>query len=251
MLGWLFKSKKNDISEKQNVIVSEKHITTLNTNNKSFDVKVVYRSSKTEEKISELLREATAKKDSGNIDEAVNCLKKAYKKISKTKIDYTIATFLRLPLYLQKGKKAEEAWKEFNNLLKKGYPNQSSFSKNIDKSKIYDKMRLFMQRGKKPIEAVQYGIMSIFFDLLSCYKAMKQEKNEKFKNNLQERYNIITSKESYRDEVKKLLKKAKKQNLLNEICSIVESNIKQIPNINIENIGKTIDDILTASDNKK
>ncbi|MEA3436837.1 MAG: hypothetical protein U9R43_10270, partial [Thermodesulfobacteriota bacterium] len=113
---------------------------------------------------SKLLKEATAAKQSGNIDEAISLLRAAYKVISKGDIDYGIKTFLRLPLYLQEAKRQEEAWTEFNNLLVKGIPNQSNDPQLVpmNHSEIYDKMRLYLQREGRNSEAVKFGIFSHF-----------------------------------------------------------------------------------------
>lgn len=44
-----------------------------------------------------LLREATAQKDTKNLEYAILFLKRAYQEIRKTEIEYDINTFLRLP----------------------------------------------------------------------------------------------------------------------------------------------------------
>lgn len=109
-----------------------------------------------------LLKKATSKKKEGDFDNAIKLLKLAYKEISKGPMVYPVDTFLRLPLYLQAAKRNDEAWREFNFLLTKGYPNQMSDLEFIpmDHSIIYDKMRLFLQREGKPELAIKFGIFS-------------------------------------------------------------------------------------------
>ena len=63
-----------------------------------------------------LLKEATEKKKSGDMDGAIECLRKAYKEIAKTSVNYTVKAYLRLPLYLQYAKRNDEAWSEFHKL---------------------------------------------------------------------------------------------------------------------------------------
>ena len=70
-----------------------------------------------------MLKKATELKSS-DINKSIDLLKQAYIEISKTSTNYSIETFLRLPLYLQAAHRSEEAIIEFNNLLENGYPNQ-------------------------------------------------------------------------------------------------------------------------------
>src|SRR5262245_45794184 len=99
-----------------------------------------------------LLRAATAKKDEGQIDTAIQLLRQAYQLIALSSIQYPVETFLRLPLYLQRAGKADEAWAELNKLLTNGYPNQPASQQLLpmDHYVIYDKMRLFLQREGNP-----------------------------------------------------------------------------------------------------
>jgi len=151
---------------------------------------------------SKLLKEATAAKQSGNLDEAISLLRTAYKAISKSDIDYGIKTFLRLPLYMQEANRPEGAWNEFDNLLNKGYPNQSNDPQLVpmNHSEIYDKMRLFLQREGKNDEAVKYGIFS---HLSWATGLFLQKRRNEFKD--------FVSAETLEDIVLKLLKKAKNQ----------------------------------------
>ena len=111
---------------------------------------------------SKLLKKATSAKKSGNFEEAISLLRKAYKAISKNKLDYGVKPFLRLPLLLQEAGRPEEAWDEFHRLLTKGYPNQSKDPQLVpmNHSEIYDKIRLFLQKEERNDEAIKYGIFS-------------------------------------------------------------------------------------------
>lgn len=58
-------------------------------------------------------------------------------------------------------------------------------------------------------------------------------------------YKELTSKEEYYENfVKKLLKKAKKVDKLDNICNIIEQSIKSLPNINLSEIEKSIEKLL-------
>src|SRR5258708_2090283 len=99
---------------------------------------------------SELLKQATRERDEGNLDAAVETLRRAYGEIAQSYVAYSVDTFLRLPLYLQKAGRNDEAWREFNLLLTRGFPNQIQNLELLpmEHSQIFDKMRLFLQREK-------------------------------------------------------------------------------------------------------
>lgn len=98
---------------------------------------------------------------------AVACLRAAYEEIARGNVDYGTQTFLRLPLYLQAAGRNDEAWREFNNLLTMGYPNQPSrhIFWETHLALVYDKMRLFLQRENRLRLAVVYGVLSYISDL--------------------------------------------------------------------------------------
>lgn len=184
---------------------------------------------------SKILKEATAAKKTGNIDEAISLLRKAYKTIPRGPFDYDIKTFLRLPLYLQEANRPEEAWDEFNNLLKKSSDEQSDYPELIPMSHslIYDKMRLFSQREGRNTEAVKYGIFSHFSWATGLFL---QKRNDEFKD--------CTTAETLENLVAGLLKKAKKENLTNKLSNTLKHEIKNIPNIKFDSLGKCIENVL-------
>lgn len=184
---------------------------------------------------SKLLKEATSAKKSGNLDEAVSLLRKAYKAISKNDLDYGVKTFLRLPLLLQEAGKVEEAWDEFHRLLTKGYPNQSKNSQLVpmNHSEIYDKIRLFLQREERNDEAIKYGIFSHLSWASGLYL---QKRRDEFKD--------FIAAETIDDIVMKLLKKAKKANLSEKVSNLVKHEIKNIPKIDLKVLGTKIDNAI-------
>jgi hypothetical protein len=187
---------------------------------------------------SDSLRQATQKKDEGNINEAIELLKTAYKEIAKTNVDYPIETFLRLPLYLQTAGRSKEAWEEFNKLLENGYPNENRIKELIPmhESHIYDKMRLFLQREKEFDNAVSYGVFSLISEILGLY-------NQKSTNELKE-----TSDISYIiDRVTPLLKKSKKLHLLNDLTKIIQNQLNKLPNVSFEYLRQEIEILLKGS----
>jgi hypothetical protein len=187
-----------------------------------------------------LLKKATKFKKRGDFDNAINALKHSYELISKGNIIYSINTFLRLPLYLQKAGRTKEAWKEFNNLLENGYPNQMQ-KKGIvfiDKANIFNKMRLYLQREKKNAKAIKYGIFSHIAMVRGLYL---QKRKSELKNS--------QSKESIQTMLKSLLKKAKKIGLLEEFTNLVSEEIKNPSKIDSNRTSQKIDKILSKADN--
>lgn len=183
-----------------------------------------------------LLREATAQKDAKNIEYAILFLRRAYEEIRKTEIEYDINTFIRLPLYLQQAKRFDEAWDEFNKLLISGYPNQTK-DKVINcyiKSKIYDKMRLSLQREKYFDLAVKYGVFSELYQVIGDIKQKRYTKKD------------AIDREAIESIVYYFLKKTNKFHLLDKVTDIVELYIKKLPNIDFKLLGEEIDKIITS-----
>ena len=156
----------------------------------------------------DLLKQATAQEKAGDLNAAVATLRRAYDAIARDTIIYSVTTFLRLPLYLQKAGRNEEAWAEFNRLLTEGYPNQmrGADQKAIDASQIYDKMRLALQRQKRHDEAIIYGVLS----LLSMAQGLRGRERKEFMT----RENVAAALEP-------LLKKAKRSEDLDRFVDVI------------------------------
>jgi hypothetical protein len=115
-----------------------------------------------EEAASASLRAATKLKSEGQIAEAVEQLIQFRNYANSSRIVFGIESYLRLPAYLQAAGLRDQAWAEFYNLLTNGYPNQLNDRGVIlcEKSVVYDKMRLFLQRDDNDLLAVHFGILS-------------------------------------------------------------------------------------------
>jgi len=182
-----------------------------------------------------LLKEATAKRKAGDLENAIKLLRDAYKEIGNGSTIYPVNIFLRLPLYLQEAKRNDEAWREFNLLLTKGYPNQMNNPELIpmDHSIIYDKMRLFLQREGRSKLAVKFGIFSYLSWAIGLYRQKRKDELKAY-----------TSRETFEKTIRKLLKKAKKEDLVEKISVIIEEQIKRLPNIDFRELTKRIDGII-------
>ncbi len=195
----------------------------------------------------ELLKQATAKKRAGDLESAIKLLRNSYKEISKSSIAYPVNTFLRLPAYLQEVGKSDEAWRELNNMLTKGYPNQLNNPEiiPIDHSAIYDAMRLFLQREGKNESAVKFGVLSYICWALALYRQSQSKDEDPFfiierKDRLKKDF----SRENIESTVTKLLRKAKKGELVQKVSAIIEEYIKKLPSIRLAELAEEIDRVV-------
>lgn len=170
------------------------------------------------------------------IDEAIDSLRRAYKAISKGSIIYPADTFLRLPMFLQQAGRSQEAWDEFNKLMEQGYPNQMRTKELIpmDHHAIYDKMRLFLQREKRHKEAIKYGIFS---HLCWCLGLHNQSRKKELRSSL--------SKETLKNVISPLVRKAKIQELEQALLNVVMSEVEKFPSIELAALGKAIDECIS------
>lgn len=184
---------------------------------------------------SDLLKQATRERDAGNLDKAVETLRQAYAEIAQSYVSHSVDTFLRLPLYLQKAGRNDEAWREFNLLLTQGFPNQIQNLELLpmEHSQIFDKMRLFLQREKKFDLAVRFGIWSYISWAIGL---TRQRRNRELKSYLH--------KDNVHDCVETLVKKAKRTDLLEPLAALVINEIQYLPKIDIADFGRRIDEIV-------
>ena len=188
-----------------------------------------------------LLRKATMFKKEGMFDDAVATLKQAYDEIAKTNTDFTIETFLRLPAYLQSAGRAKEAWAEFEKLLAKKYPNEFEVDwvRELTRAKVFDKMRLHLQREKNAIAAVRYGALAYVAELRAEHLRPKDSRNSSF---LQERMQP----ESIEKYFNPLLKKTKSSPQLPTVVRIVRAWLSELPQANDSKYAAEIDATVQA-----
>ncbi len=179
----------------------------------------------------ELLKQATVKKNAGDLDGAIKLLKKAYEELDKSSMMYSIQTYLRLPLYLQEAGRNDEAWGEFNRLILwvNSKPRYSAEVTPMEQSIIWDKMRLFLQREGKNEYAVQFGVWSFLSWALGLYTQKRKVELDAY-----------TSGTNIEKVVKPLLKKAGKEASLENIVSIVSSQLKSLPKLDFKQVADII-----------
>jgi len=186
----------------------------------------------------ELLRRATALKRDGDLDAAIEMLRAAYAEIAKGQTIYTVDTYLRLPMYLQATGKTDEAWAEFNRLLAEGYANQIlDFDiVTMEHSKIYDKMRLFLQRENRNEDAVVHGILSF----LAWARGLHlQHRDDEFAE--------YTCDDSIEASIGPLLRKADRVQFEPQVIQVVKSALNSPTRIDFEQVSKGVRQAMTDS----
>ena len=191
----------------------------------------------------ELLKEATAKKKTGDLQSAIKLLREAYEISRKEQIELGIKDYLRLPMYLQEAGENDQAWKELNNLLTRQYlyPHINASIRTIEHSAIYDAMRLFLQRENKNEKAVAFGICSLICWGISLYKQWNEKGADSFFiKERKERFREDFSPDNIKLTVTKLLKKADRIDLVDIVSNITTKYVENIPNVKL---GKLMEDI--------
>ena len=185
---------------------------------------------------SELLKNATKRKKAGDYEGGIRLLREAYRKIERGTITYPIDTYLRLPLFLFEAGHRDEAWMEYNRLLIDGIHGDSPNVVPMNRSRVYDKMRLMLQKEGKTEYAVQFGI----FSYLSWLQGLHSQKRATELKELKERDEISGM-------FTPLLKKCKQTSKLKQLTEIVLKATNKIPKIDFDMITTKITNELNKS----
>ena len=187
-----------------------------------------------ESKSAKLLKEVTKLKKAGEFCQAIETLKKAYHEIEREGGGHAMQTYLRLPMLLQQAGRPDDAWEEYNRLLRSD-PTGIGQSREVTPmfhSQIYNKMRLFLQREGKTKSAVEFGLMSA----VSWASGLHHQKR-------MSEFASMLENESLEGVVEPLLRKAKLLNLVPVMAGILRSTLKQVPNANMQGM---IDEVQRA-----
>lgn len=185
----------------------------------------------------ELLKQATAQKNAGDLPSAIKSLKIAYEELNKNSMLYPIQTYLRLPLYLQEAEIKDEAWEEFNKLILwvNSKPRYSPEVTPMEQSIIWDKMRLFLQREGRNEYAIQFGVWSYLSWAVGLH--IQGRKDE---------LNTYKSIANIHKTIRPILKRAKREALAERIAYIIGNTLENLPEINFKEIANTIQKELEA-----
>lgn len=182
-----------------------------------------------------LLKEAASRSRAGDFDYAIQVLRSAYRQILKQSERYPIDIYLRLPLYLQRADKAEEAWKVLNRMLVEGYPGQDKHPGAVamDDSTIYDKMRILLQRENRYQEAVKFGVFSYLLWGIGLYHYRQRSE---LKSHLSAR--------AIRRELQSLLNKTERQVCCDPILQLIDDYLVRFPRLSFPKLGREINEII-------
>lgn len=181
----------------------------------------------------DLMRESTALKKAGKFEEAVEKIKGAYKEAQEKNLTLTVKDYLKLPPYLQKAEKNDEAWAWFNDLIR------SYASDPMSLSQIYEKMGLFREREDKPKDAIKYRVLSNIYLCLGLHKLITQFGDTDRKPELTQ------CKENIANHYEMMLKKAGCEHLENELKKIIIEHMKEFPHIRIPDVVREINKLVS------
>jgi len=178
-------------------------------------------------------------KRDGDLNGAIDTLQAAYVLMARESTIYRVDTYLRLPLYLQAAGRNDEAWSEFNRLISEGYPNQlSNFSiQTMEHSKIYNKMRLFLQREGKYDKAIVQGMLA---DLAWCRGLHMQGRAKEFAEH--------TSEAQFEKTLEPLVKKAGKSDCVTELVEIMRQAVSHPSRVDLAAAAKSAAAVINRSD---
>ena len=187
-------------------------------------------------KYNELMRESTALKKAGKFEEAVEKIQEAYKEAQEKHLTLTVKDYLKLPPYLQKAGKNDEAWSWFNDLIR------SFASDPMSLSQIYEKMGLFRERENNPKDAIKYNVLSSMYWCLGLHEQVTQLGWSDRKPEL------TRCKQNISDGYGKMLKKAGCEHLEDGLKKIITEHMKVFPNIRMPDVVRDINKLVTERD---
>lgn len=182
---------------------------------------------------SELVKESTALHKAGKFDEAVAKLKDAYKEAEEKQLTLTIKDYLKLPPYLQKAKRNDEAWAWFNELIR------HTASDHMSLSEIYDKMRLFRLREGNPKDAIKYSVLSRIYWCLGLHEQVTKMGWDDRKDELK------SCKADIGQGYAELLNKADCENLEIELKKIISKHMSSFPVIRLPDLVQDINGLVS------
>lgn len=184
-------------------------------------------------KYNDLMKESTALKKSGKFNEAVEKIKEAYKEAQEKSLTLTVNDYLKLPPYLQKAGKNDEAWGWFNDLIR-------SFANDpMSLSQIYGKMGLFRERENNPRDAIKYNVLSSMYWCLGLHEQITQHGWTDRKPEL------TRCKQNITDGYEKILKKAGCEHLEGGLKKLIAEHMKVFPNIRMPDVVRDINKLVS------
>jgi tetratricopeptide (TPR) repeat protein len=187
------------------------------------------------QKYNDLMKESTTLKKAGKFEEAIEKIKEAYKEAQEKNLTLTAKDYLKLPPYLQKAGKNDEAWAWFNGLIR------TFASDPMALSQIYEKMGLFREREKNPKDAIKYSVLSNMYWCIGLHEQITQYGFTDRKTELKERKENIT--DGYG--MWQLLETAGYLHLEKDLKKIIKEHMKEFPNIRIPDVVRDINKLMS------
>ncbi len=181
-----------------------------------------------------LLKRATAQRRAGDLAGAIVTLRQAYGAIAEGEAGYTIDVYIRLPQFLHLARRTKEAWGEFNRLLFKGYPKQFASPEIVpmERSKLLDKMRLFLKREGQDALA---GILGHLAAVSWCVGLFRQGRQDELDGS----FDRATAQSLVDD-----LRNHHGGGCIKELCEVVAAEFAAYPGVDYERLGCKIETIL-------
>jgi len=185
------------------------------------------------QKYNSLMKEATALKKAGEIGDAIEKIKEAYKEAQEKKLTLTIKDYLKLPTYLQKDRKNDEAWGWFNNLI-------SAFARDpMSLSQIYKAMGLFRERENNRRDAIKFSVLSDIYWCLGLHEQVTQL------GCTDRRPELTQCKRNIADGYRDALKKAGCEHLEEKLKKTINEHMKEFPNLHISDLVRDVDRLMS------
>jgi hypothetical protein len=217
-----------------------------------------------DKRVRELMKAATALSKT-DPNAAVDTFREAAALVSQTVTDYSVDVFLRVPRYLQMAGRQGEAWAEFQRLLQDGYPNmqQGKAARHGMEAAVYDKMRLFLQREKRPAEAVRYGLRSIIADVRAWMvptparrdrlesestrvREQEQDRLRSAESHRMQRLQYAQAEEALDSQLVKLLKPARLESCHDEALALLREWLSRLPDADDTEHEERLDKVLAG-----
>lgn len=216
-----------------------------------------------------IIKEASDLKKAGDINGAILKLYLICKPGTKTT---PCDECLRLPLYLQQAGRSDEAWAILNEYLYFEQPKNDVYSIHFI-AKLYDKMRMLLQKKGNHKRAIHFGIMHHIYLLRSAYKNIKVHVDNisKFTSSRYDPHDIenivrinrdakarekkhiinLSSKDKIKSVIMPLLKKGKFDSCYEDINNIVMIWVEKLPLCNDKDYSDRIDAVLKSAENNR
>lgn len=179
-----------------------------------------------------LMKESTALKRAGKLDEAVQKILGAYREAQENGLFIPAADYLKLPYYLQKANRNDEAWDWFNKLIR------SCSDDPMTLSEIYSKMALFREREKKPEDTIKYYVLSDMYRCLGLHQLIALGDTDRESE-------LTFGKERLEEGYGASLKKCGCAHLDDDLKKIIREHMQTFPKLRVPDVVRDINALMT------